>query len=156
MYAIPELKWCTLYSYRSVLPDLFHHLYSHTLPSLHHLDVLCDDHSDVLAVTEFLPQCTNLRTLQYECGCHADDAPGCAVEYMWEAAVRRCKNLEVVIVSEENGATSCNRLRFVLRKLSAREGLQALKLRSIIKVDRGTGREEDYTEQAKHLLPALQ
>ena len=72
----------------------------------------------------------------------------------WEVIVRRCKNLKEVRVSGEDSDVSCDRLVSVMRKLSEREGIQALKLRRIVRVV-WTG-EEDYTEQVKHLLPALQ
>ena len=144
-----------IYCYRSVLPSLLHHLSSHPLPTLHYLGVWCDDDSHARALTTFLPHCTNLRTLQYE---RAQDSvvSESVEEEMWEAVVKRCRNLEVVRVRGYNSTVSCVRLVSVMRKLSEREGIQALKLRKIVRVDWGTGQEEDYTEQVKHLLPALQ
>ena len=137
-----------------MVPDLLHHLSSHPLPSLHCLHVWCEDDSVVRALTTFLPHCTNLRTLQYE---HARDSVSESVEEeMWEAVVRRCRNLETLRVSRKNSAVSCDRLRSVMRKLSESEGIQALKLRRIVGVDRRGEVIEDYTEQVKHLLPALQ
>ena len=139
-----------------MLPSLLQHLSSHPLPSLHYLYVLCVDDSDVSALTTFLPQCTNLRTLQYERAWHRAVSKS-VEEEMWEAVVRRCRNLEEVRVWGWDSAVSCDKLVSVLRKLSEREGIQALKLRKIVIVDWMTGEvEEDYTEQVKHLLPALQ
>ena len=136
-----------------MLPVLLHHLSSHPLPSLYYLLVLCDVDSEVRALTTFLPHCTNLRTLQYARG--GDSVVSESVEEeMWEAVVRRCRNLEEVRVRGEGSDVSCDRLRSVLRKLSEREGIQALKLRRIVRV--GWRQAEDYTEQVKHLLPALQ
>ena len=135
------------------MPVLLHHLSSHPLPTLHYLYVVCNDDSEVSALTTFLPQCTNLRTLYCE-RTWDSVVPESLEEEMWEAAVRRCRNLEVVRVSGDYSAVSCDRLRSVLRKLSEREGIQALKLRRIVRV--GRGQAEDYTEQVKHLLPALQ
>ena len=111
-----------------MLPSLLHHLSSHPLPSLLYLRVWCDDDSYARALTTFLPQCTNLRTL------HCERAWGSVVsesveEEMWEAVVRRCRNLEEVRVWGEDSDVSCVRLVSVLRKLSEREGIQALKLR---------------------------
>ena len=127
------------------MPVLLHHLSSHPLPTLLYLSVWCD--SDIRALTTFLPHCTNLRTLQWERDSVVSDR---VEEEMWEAVVRRCRNLEKVIVSGEDSAVSCDRLVSVMRKLSEKEGIQALKLRKI-----GTSG-DDYTEQVKHLLPALQ
>ena len=73
---------------------------------------------------------------------------------MWEAAVKRCRNLEEVRVSGGDSDVACDRLVSVMRKLSEREGIQAQKLRRIVRVD--LIRVADYTEQVKHLLPALQ
>ena len=144
-----------------MLPSLLHHLSSHTLSSLHCLHVLCYDASAVRALTTFLPQCTNLRTLH--CERDEDSVVSESVEEeMWEVAVRRCRNLEVVRVegedsdSDSDSAVSCDRLVSVLRKLSEMEGIQALKLRKIVRVDWRGRVIEDYTEQVKHLLPALQ
>ena len=143
-----------IYCYRSVLHVLLHHLSSHPLPSLHYLHVWCDDDSEVRALTTFLHHCTNLRTL--DCERRWDSVVSKSVEEeMWEAVLRGCRNLEVVRVSGGYSAVSCDRLVSVLRTLSEREGIQALKLRRIVRVDL-RGREEDYTEQVKHLLPALQ
>ena len=140
-----------------MLPALLHHLSSHPLPSLHYLGVWCDNDSDVPALTTFLPQCTNLRTLY----CARDyvsrvDVSESVEEEMWEVVLRGCRNLEEVRVRGEDSDVSCDRLVSVMRKLSEREGIQALKLRRIVRVDWETGQEEDYTEQVKHLLPALQ
>ena len=136
-----------------MIPVVLHHLSYHPLPTLHYLSVCCDDDSDVRALTTFLPQCTNLRTLDCERTWHGVVSES-VEEEMWEAVVRRCRNLEVVRVIREDSAVACDRLVSVMRKLSEREGIQALKLRRIVRVD--WGREEDYTEQVKHLLPALQ
>ena len=133
-----------------MLPSLLHHLSSHPLPSLDYLYVLCVDHNDVRALTTFLPHCTNLRTLEYARYARDSVVSDSVEEEMWEVVVRRCRNLEEVIVSESNSARSCDRLVSVMRKLSEREGIQALKLRKIVTSG------EDYTEQVKHLLPALQ
>ena len=131
------------------MPVLLHHLSSHPLPTLHYLHVWCDDDSDARALTTFLPQCINLRTLQYE---RAWGRVSESVEEeMWEAVLRRCRNLEEVRVRGYDSAVSCDRLVSVMRTLSEREGIQALKLRGIVRLGRG-----DYTEQVKHLLPALQ
>ena len=145
-----------LYCYRSVLPVLLQHLSSHPLPSLHHLGVVCVDDSEVRALTTFLPRCTNLHTLLYER--EEESVVSESVdEEMWEAVVRRCRNLEVVTVGGKYIAVSCDRLVSVMRKLSERERIQALKLRMIVRVHGRTGKViEDYTEQVKHLLPALQ
>ena len=132
-----------------MLPSLLHHLSSHPLPSLHYLYVLCDDDSAVHALTTFLPQCTNLRTLHCERGQYSVVSES-VEEEMWEVVVKRCRNLEEVRVRGVDSAVSCDRLVIVLRKLSEREGIQALKLRRIVEGGR------DYTEQVKHLLPALQ
>ena len=134
-----------------MLPSLLRHLSSHPLPTLLYLHVWCND-SVVRALTTFLPQCTNLRTLD----CARDsDVSESVEEEMWEVVLRRCRKLEEVRVRGEGSAVSCDRLVSVMRKLSEREEIQALKLRRIVRVD-GRGREEDYTEQVKHLLPALQ
>ena len=137
---------------------LLHHLSSHLLPSLHYLRVECDYDSQVRALTTFLPHCTNLRTLLYEREWNSDSVVSESVEEeMWEAVVKRCRNLEEVRVRREDSYVSCDRLVSVMRKLSEREGIQALKLRRIVRVKLYTGEvEEDYTEQVKHLLPALQ
>ena len=147
-----------IYCYRSLLSVLLHHLSSHPLPSLHYLSVKCENASEVRALTTFLPHCTNLRTL------HCERAEYSVVsesveEEMWEAVVRGCRNLEEVSVDGYYTAVSCDRLVSVIRKLSKREGIQALKLRKIVRVDwEGDtgGVIEAYTEQVKHLLPALQ
>ena len=136
-----------------MLPVLLHHLSSHPLPTLHHLHVLCIDDSEVRALITFLPQCTNLRTLYCVRAWLVSES---VEEEMWEAAVRRCRNLEEVRVRGGQSVVSCDRLVSVMRKLSEREGIQALKLRMIVTVDRRGGVIEDYTEQVKHLLPALQ
>ena len=139
-----------------MIPALLHDLSSHPLPSLHYLRVWCKHDSDICALTTFLPQCTNLRTL------HCERYRGCAVsgrveEEMWDAAVRRCRNLEEVIERGHYSDESCDRLVSVFRKLSEREGIRAQKLRRIVIVDINTERvKEDYTEQVTHLLPALQ
>ena len=138
-----------IYYYRSVL----HHLSSHPLPTLHYLYVRCDNDSDVRALTTFLPHFTNLRTLEYERELYSVSES--VEEEIWDAVVRRCRNLEEVRVRGEDSNVACDRLVSVLRKLSEREGIQALKLRKIVRVDRRT-EEKDYTEQVKHLLPALQ
>ena len=132
-----------------MIPSLLHHLSSHPLPSLHYLSVWCDYDSEVRALTTFLPQCTNLRTLYYVRVWDRDVSES-VEEEMWEVVVRSCRNLEVVRVWGEDSAVSCDRLVSVVRKLSEREGIQALKLRRIVTSG------EDYTEQVKHLLPALQ
>ena len=138
-----------IYCYRSLLPVLLQHLSSHPLPSLHYLLVWCYDDSVVRALTTFLPHCTNLRTLYCErVGYYVVSES--VEEEMWEAVVKRCRNLEVVRVSGGDSAVSCDRLVSVMRKLSEREGIQALKLREIVQSGK------DYTEQVKHLLPALQ
>ena len=136
-----------------MLPSLLHHLSSHPLPSLHYLRVeSCYDDSDVRALTTFLSQCTNLRTLDYERTWDSDVSDS-VEEEMWEVVVRECGSLEEVTVHEKQRGVSCDRLVSVLRKLSEREGIQALKLRKIVRVDWSI---EDYTEQVKHLLPTLQ
>ena len=143
--------------YRSVLPSLLHHLSSHPLPTLHYLRVLCGDDSDVRALTTFLPHCTNLRTLYYEPVQYSVVVSESVEEEMWKTVVRRCRNLEEVIVGGDDSDVPCDRLVSVMRKLSEREGMQALKLKEIVRVDWRTGEViEDYTEQVKHLLPALQ
>ena len=142
-----------IYCYRSLIPVLLHHFSSHPLPSLHYLHVLCAVDSAVRALTTFLPQCTNLRTLEYVRARYVDLSES-VEEEMWEAVVR-CRNLEEVRVGGGYSDVSCDRLVSVLRKLSEKEGIQALKLRSIVRVDWG-GEGIDYTEQVKHLLPALQ
>ena len=138
------------------MPELLHHLQSYPLPALHYLRVECGDVSDVRALTAFLPHCTNLRTLGYERKLLVSES---VEKEMWEAAVRTCRDLEALEVGAEDSDISCDRLKSVLRRLSEREGIQALKLRRIVGVDwsRPTGAEkEDYTEHVKHLLPALQ
>ena len=137
-----------------MIPSLLHHLSSRPLPTLHFLHVLCYVDSDVRALTTFLPHCTNLRTLYYA------RARNCVVsesvdEEMWEVVVKRCRNLEVVRVSGGDSDVSCDRLVSVMRKLSEREGIQAQKLRRIVRVD-WDGEVKDYTEQVRYLLPALQ
>ena len=145
-----------IYSSRSLLPALLQHLLSHPLHSLHYLRVYCYDDSDVRALTTFLRQCTNLRTLHCERAL-ASVLSKSVLEEMWEAAVRRCKNLEEVRVSRDDSCVLRDMLKSVLKKLSKREGIQALKLRRIVKVDRDTCKViKDYTEQFKPLLPALQ
>ena len=147
-----------------MLPALLQNLSSHPLPSLLYLLVLCDhDDSDVRALTTFLPNCTNLRALSYgrdKYFVETSESSSESVEWeavtesveeeMWEVVVRSCRNLEVVSVSGKYGDVACDRLVSVLRKLSEREGIQALKLRNIC------GAEGDYIKQVKHLLPALQ
>ena len=145
MLQVLHIRYC----YSSVIPSLLHRLSSRTLPSLHFLRVLYEDVSEVRALTTFLPQCTNLRTLHCERDRYRVVLES-VEEEMWETAVRRCRNLEEVRVRGKDSAGSCDRLVSVLRKLSEREGIQALKLRKIVKSG------EDYTEQVKHLLPALQ
>ena len=143
-----------IYTYRSLLSALLHHLSSHPHPSLHYLRVRCECDSDVSALTTFLPQCSNLRTLYYEREWHSLVSES-VEEEMWEAAVRRCRNLEEVRVKGKDSDVLCDMLKSVLKKLSKREGIQALKLRRIVKVN--TGEEmKDHTERFKHLLPALQ
>ena len=136
-----------------MISTLLRHLSSHPLPSLHYLRVECEYDSVVRALITFLPQCTNLRTLDCE---RYINRVSESVEEMWEAAVRRCRNLEEVRVEGEYSAVSCARLVSVLRRLSESEGIQALKLRRIVRVDWKGKVIEDYTEQVKHLLPALQ
>ena len=136
-----------------MLSVLLHHLHL-PLPSLQNLHVDIVEDSEICALTAFLPQCTNLRTLHCEYWCKLSD---CAEEEMWEAAVRRCKNLEVVRLQGWKSNLSRDRLSTVLIKLFEREGIQALKLRKIVKLNSETEQvEEDYTKQFKHLLPALQ
>ena len=142
-----------IYCYRSLLPSLLQHLQSHPLPSLNYLCVWCHDDSDVCALTTFLPHLTNLLTLHYKRDWRSVSES--VEEEMWEAAVRRCRNLEEVRVGEENSDVSCKRLVSVMRKLSEREVIQAKNLRRIVRVDTRGG-EEDYTEEVKHLLPAVQ
>ena len=72
-----------------MLPVLLHHLSSHPLPTLHYLLVECYDDSDVRALTTFLSQCTNLRTLYYERAGYGVVSES-VEEEMWEAAVKRC------------------------------------------------------------------
>ena len=146
-----------IYSYRSVLPSLLHHLSSGPLPTLHYLRVECDNDSDVRALTTFLPHCTNLRTLYYEPVQYRVVVSESVEEEMWKTVVRRCRNLEEVRVGGDDSDVPCDRLVSVMRKLSEREGIQALKLREILRVDWRTGEViKDYTEQVNHLLPALQ
>ena len=143
-----------IYSCRSsLLSDLLQHLRLHPLPSLHHLRVRCEDDSYVRALTTFLPQCANLRTLYYERTWERDVPEN--VEEMWEAVVRRCRNLEEVRVRGVYSFELRDRLMSVLGKLSEKEGIQALKLRRIVEVN-WYGQEEDCTEEVKHLLLALQ
>ena len=114
----------------------------------------CDKDNEVRALTTFLPQCTNLRTLHSIRGRGTSES---IEEEMWKAAVRRCRKLEVVRVSGYYSEDSCDRLMSVLKKLSKREGIKALKLRKIVREDSTTGGViKDYTEQVKHLLPTLQ
>ena len=138
-----------------MLPSLLQHLSSHPLPSLHILHVECYVDSDVSALTTFLPQCTNLRTLYCE-RAEYNVVSESVEEEMWEAVVRRCRNLEEVRVRGDDNVVACDRLVSVMRKLSESEGIQALKLRRIVRVDWETREEEDYTEQVKHLLPAVE
>ena len=149
-----------------MIPSLLQYLLSHPLPTLHYLHVECKDDSVVRALTTFLPHCTNLRTLYYERGLYnelydervRDSVLESVEEEMWESAVRRCRNLEVVRVKGEDSDVACDRLMSVMRKLSEREGIQALKLRKIVRLDWNIENviQKDYTEQVKHLLPALQ
>ena len=138
-----------------MLPSLLQHLSSHPLPTLHYLGVLCYDDSVVRTLTTFLPHCTNLRTLHCERVGYRVVSES-VEEEMWDAVLRRCRNLEVVRVSGGHSAVSCDRLVSVMRKLSEREEIQALKLRRIVREDGRRQVIEDYTEQVKHLLPALQ
>ena len=142
-----------IYCYRSILHALLHHLSSHPLPSIHYLLVWCRVDCVVRALTTFLPHCTNLRTLDCERALYSVSES--VEEELWEVVVRRCRNLEEVGVRGGYSDVSCDRLVSVLRTLSEREGIQALKLRKIVREDWETG-DEDYTEQVKHLLPALQ
>ena len=145
-----------IYSYRSLLPSLLHHLSSHPLPSLHYLLVWCEDDSVVRALTTFLPHCTNLRTLHCERDRYSVVSES-VEEEMWEIVVKRCRNLEEVRMRGHDSDVACDRLVSVMRKLSEREGIQAQKLRRIVREDWRTGEViEDYTKQVKHLLPALQ
>ena len=143
-----------IYCYRSAIPSLLQHLSSHPLPSLHYLRVLCEYDSEVRALTTFLPQCTNLRTLEYQRALYSVVSES-VEEEMWEVVVRRCRSLEEVRVWGDDSDVACDRLVSVMRKLSEREGIQALNLRKIERVDRTTG-DVDYAQQVKHLLPALQ
>ena len=153
-----------IYCYRSVIPALLHHLSSHPLPSLHYLRVLCDDDSEVRALTTFLPHCTNLRTLYWERDyvdvnyvVSLSVVSESVEEELWETVVRRCRNLEEVTVGGKYSTVSCDRLVSVMKKLSESEKIQAQKLRRIVRVELYTGKViEDYTKQVKHLLPALQ
>ena len=138
-----------------MIPSLLRHLSSHPFPSLHYLYVWCKYDSDARALTTFLPQCTNLRTLDWERALYSVVSES-VEEEIWEAAVKRCRNLEEVRVSGGDSAVSCDRLVSVLRKLSEREGIQARKLRRIVRVNWKGEVIEDYTEQVKRLLPALQ
>ena len=138
-----------------MIPALLQHLSSHPLPTLHYLRVRCDYDSEARALTTFLPHCTNLRTLEYERVWDMVVSES-VEEEMCEAVVRRCRNLEEVRVGGGDRDVSCDRLVSVLRKLSEREGIQALKLRKIVKVNHLGEVLDDYTELVKHLLPALQ
>ena len=144
-----------IYCYRSsLLSTLLLYLSSHPLPSLHYLHVKCDDDSEVRALTTFLPQCTDLHMIYYE---RYRPVLEWVEEKMWEAAVRRCRNLGEVMVRGDNSCVSYTRLESVLRKLSETEGIQALKLRRIVRLNKYTEQViEDFTEQVKHLLPDLQ
>ena len=137
-----------------MIPDLLEDLQSHPLPPLHYLYVLCEYNSVVRALTTFLRQCSNLRTLHYERG--RNSVSGSVETKMWEAAVRRCRNLEEVRVDGCDSDVACKRLVSVLRKLSERKGIHALKLKKIVRVDRDSRVLDEYTKQVKHLLPALQ
>ena len=115
----------------------------------------CNDDGDVRALTAFLSQCTNLRMLCFERQQHSLSES--VDEEMCEAAVRRCRNLEVVKMSGACSGVSCVKLKSVLEKLSVMEGIHALNLRMIVRVDLDTGEVvKNYTEQVKHLLPALE
>ena len=139
-----------------MLPSLLRLFSFRPLPTLHYLRVECWDDSDVRALTKFLPQCTNLRALDWDRGLY-NVVSESVEEEMLEAVVRRCRNLEVVRVWGLCSDLLCYSLVSVLRKLSEREGIQALKLKRIVSVHGITGKViEDYTEQVKHLLPALQ
>ena len=136
-----------------VLSDLLHHLCHHPLPSLEFLIVKCDNDSEFCALTAFLPQCTNLLRLYYERRLLVSES---VEEEMWEAAVRRCRKLEVVRVRGKRADVSCRRLKRVLKRLSEKEGIQALKLTEIAMEDGRGNVKGDYAKQVKHLLPALQ
>ena len=150
------LFYFIIYRSRSLITDILQHLSSHPLPLLHYLHVLCWGDSDVRALRTFLPQCTNLRTLHYALGYNSDVSEN-VEEKLWEIVARRCRNLEEVRVSGDDSYVSCDRLLSVLMKLSNREGIQALNLKRIMRIDWYRKEViEDYTEQVKHLLPALQ
>ena len=138
---------------RSLLPDVLRQSSSHPLPSLHYLNLLCWEDSDVRALTAFLHQCTDLRTLNYVRGPRISES---VEKKMWKATVRRCRELEEVRVGGVDIDESCRRLMKVLGKLSEMEGIQAQKLRKIVEVDLWGEVRKDYTDQVKHLLPALQ
>ena len=125
-----------------MIPDLLHDLHPHSFPSLHYLSVGCVNDSAVRALTTFLPQCTNLLTLHCECISLSEIVE----EEMWEAAVRRCRNLEEVRVDGDNTDVSAKRLESVLRKLSDSAGIHALKLRRIVELDLKGRVMEEYTE----------
>ena len=144
-----------------MVADLLHSLRSQPsqpLRSLQYLHVECRQERIVEALTASLPHCCDLCTLCYRCEMYSDVSES-VEEKKWEAAVRRCRNLEVVRLSEVNSADSCQRLINVLRRLSETEGIQPRKLRKDAGAywDRGQEK-EDYqcTKYFKHLLPALQ
>ena len=91
--------------------------------------------------------------LYYECRLLVSES---VEEEMWEAAVRRCRKLEVVRVCGKRTDVSCRRLKRVLKRLSEKEGIQALKLTEIAMEDGEGNVKGDYAKQVKHLLPALQ
>ena len=135
------------------MPDLLHHLHHYPFPLLVSLYVRCYFDSDVCGLTAFLPQSLNLRTLNYV---REHSVSESVEKRMWETAVRRCRNLEVVRVEGTCSDVSCQRLVSVLRNLSEWDGIQALKLRRVVRVHWSGKAEEEYTKQVKHLLPALQ
>ena len=150
-----------VYCYRTLAPDLLYSLQSHpSLPFrlLHYLHVGCREDSIVEALTTSLPYCSDLRTFCYGCDLYSNVSESAEKE-MWEAAVRSCRNLEVVRLSQVISDASCEILFRVLRRLSEREGIQPRKLRKIASAYWDGGDEKEhyqYTQDFKHLLPALQ
>ena len=144
-----------IYSYRSALPALLHNLQPYTLPTLNYLAVWCEDERIVRYLTDFLPQCTNLHTFLYQC-VFGDVVSDRDEEEMWNVALRRCENLEELRLEGDYCDRSRDILKNVIKKLTETEGIQKLKLRSIVRVNWGTDEViTDYTEQFQHLLPAL-
>ena len=98
-----------------MLPDVLRYPSFHPLPSLHYLNLLCWEDSNVHALITFLHQCINLRTLNYVRGPRISES---VEKKMWKASVRRCRELEEVRVGGVDIDESIRRFIKMLKKPS--------------------------------------